>query len=632
MDMADNPFNVGYGEEEEIDRPRLSISRALNLDSNLGDDIFDAAGFIGDRNFQNPNDRNFMSYLLEGLADAGMVGDSFRRAREGKVKRIDFRNKQLKDAINMLPEDDQKILALSEAGFFGKDPKTSESARQLALKMRNKRLLEETDESEELAFKKKERAQREKEWGYKEEQNKLRKDQAAAKRILNRRDLFKSYSNYQMPFNVGQYQSDRKAMGLPPAPENEIKSMQLYRGEQESKALLKAAPKNFQNDKEIAQWIDASTFGNMSDTQKLNLAKKLRSVREKNQRGQEFKNVKNFEMNILGQGKHYGKEMGLNSDQSKLYYKVLQEAAKGDKGYLQKIMANEQKKGSRTYDVAASFLATLGKNLKRYNNLSNEDKAKALPWGQLRKYLFGTNSNPDGKNAMGMIEAATTYWNQRQREKQAQGKNVSENKNEDNPAISQSVQDRLNKGKGSNLDSNDYQISRKKQVIKKAFEKSLDNEFFNKDFRQVFPLAEKEIKDIKKPFAKIVSGFAGGGFRGSFDEFKNFSSRFFNLNEGTQQQLLNFLKSLSEDTSNPDRASYGALLDALLKSQTSEGEQLDQDQDQVKDPESLTSKAKYNRGVIGRSPLFSSNDPRNPKDPRELEDILNRLNYSGQGI
>jgi len=144
MDMADNPFNIGYGEEEEFDRPRLSMSRALNLDSDSGSGMFDAAGFIGDRNFQNPNDRNFMSYLFEGLADAGMVGDSFRRARQGKVDRIEFRNKQLKDAINMLPEDDQKIMALSEADFFGKDPKTSESARQLALKMRNKRLLEES--------------------------------------------------------------------------------------------------------------------------------------------------------------------------------------------------------------------------------------------------------------------------------------------------------------------------------------------------------------------------------------------------------------------------------------------------------------------------------------------------------
>jgi len=626
QENIDNPFNVLEDEEEILDEgvessPRPSVGKTLT-------DSFDASSFLGDRKFQNPNDRSFMSYLFEGLADAGMVGDEFRRGLKGTQDRINFRNKQLKDMINILPQEDQKLLAFSQAGLLGDDPKINEEARKLALKMRNKRVAEQADDAEELAFKKKEREQRQTEWGYKKEQNELRKTQAAAKGVLNRRDLFKSYSNYRMPFNVDQYQSDRKAMDLPPAPENEIKSMQLYRGEQESKALLKAAPKNFENDKDIAKWIDSSTFGNMSDTQKLNLANKLRSVREKNQRGQEFKNVANFEMTILGQGKNYGKRMGLNSDQSKLYYKVLQEAAKGNKGYFQKIMANESK-DSKVRKVSESFLANLGKNLKRYNNLSNEDKVKALPWGQLRRYLFGTESNPDGTNSMAMIEAASVSFNQRQRrrQEQEQGKEVS--KNEGKPIIPQSLQDQSNKDKGANLDLNDYQISRKKQVIKKAFEKSLDNKFFNKDFREVFPLMEKEIKDIKKPLAKVISGFADGKFRGSFDEFKNFSSRFLNLNEGTQQQLLNFLKSLSEDTSNPDRVSYEALLKAL-KPQISEGEQLDQDQ--VKDSESLMSRAKQNRGVIGQTDFWFSRNERDPNNPRELKDILHRLNYTGQGI
>ena len=139
--------NVPEDEQEILDEeaensPRPSVGKTLT--------DFDVDSFLGDRKFQNPNDRSALSYLFEGLANAGMVGDEFRRGLKGTQDSIEFRNKQLKDMINILPEEDQKLLAFSQAGYYDKDPKTNEAARKLARQMRDKRVLKEQQEETKL--------------------------------------------------------------------------------------------------------------------------------------------------------------------------------------------------------------------------------------------------------------------------------------------------------------------------------------------------------------------------------------------------------------------------------------------------------------------------------------------------
>lgn len=379
MDMADNPFNIGYGEEEELDRPRLSMSRALNLDSDSGSGMFDAAGFIGDRNFQNPNDRNFMSYLFEGLADAGMVGDSFRRARQGKVDRIEFRNKQLKDAINMLPEDDQKIMALSEAGFFGKDPKTSESARQLALKMRNKRLLEESykkadrENLEELRRReatKFDQAQEDREITLARNKEKYERDKKDYQRRLIK-DKFKNSREIQKfladPYNPPTQQMKdevnefRKLSGQAPYTENDFVSFQSKGKQKLFSELLKSGKVSNLSSTQIR---DMTNNLPLSPEQKKEIQSKMLAQKDQKELDEAYSKFNKLVKNKYGLKMDNFLSTAFSDDEKNFTApdaQVARHLLGGDKAAVESLLKNSTKVGASSKGLMRRFL-------KNFNN------------------------------------------------------------------------------------------------------------------------------------------------------------------------------------------------------------------------------------------------------------------------
>lgn len=121
----------------ESDIPDSVLTGEADDDEQVGD----ISGFEG-KSFKNPHERNTLSYLLEGLADYGMVGDEFRRGLEGSQRGVQFENDQLQEAINAIPDKADRLETLIQAGRFRDNPQLEEEARQSVKKLRAQEAIE----------------------------------------------------------------------------------------------------------------------------------------------------------------------------------------------------------------------------------------------------------------------------------------------------------------------------------------------------------------------------------------------------------------------------------------------------------------------------------------------------------
>jgi len=92
------------------------------------------------QNLKNPHDRGALSYLFEGLANWGGVGDEFRAGVTGAMKSEQFDINQQKDLINSISDPVAKLGMQLEQGMFSGNPQLEEKARAYYEKLKTQQI------------------------------------------------------------------------------------------------------------------------------------------------------------------------------------------------------------------------------------------------------------------------------------------------------------------------------------------------------------------------------------------------------------------------------------------------------------------------------------------------------------